>query len=191
MEVQLWKHNDDRKRGFTINIGVIPDGWVEVVHPEWIEKDPGLVRFPHMGPVHTRLGYLAGHTEDLWWTISRVRRLSLAAIFGRKDVAAEVTSEVRESLRQYGLPWLDRFRDVGDLIAWLGSRQEEWDAGFSPPTTHSRLWTLGVLHHLAGQPDAAREHFDKAIIQAARGEWRAPGEPGALARELRKRLLGT
>ena len=52
VEVQLGKYNDDRKRAFTINLGIIPEGWVELVHPECMEEDPGLGRFPHRGPVH-------------------------------------------------------------------------------------------------------------------------------------------
>lgn len=190
VEVQLSKRNDERRRAFTINIGVMADGWGELVHPELIEKDPGLAHFPHMGPVHTRLGRLAGRTEDLWWTIWRPRKLGLGAIFGRKEHSADVAGEVSELLGTYGLPWLDQFRSVDDLIAWLEAGQEAGEALLGPGSTYARLWTLGVLCHLGGKPDAAREYFDQAVALAESGDWTAPGEPGATARELRKRILG-
>lgn len=190
VHVQLHNQNDDLERGFTVNIGVIVDGWAEIVHAKWIRKDPGILNFPHMGPVHTRLGYLAGHENDLWWTVHKPGKFIFRAIFGRTDHGAEVVSEVNMLLRTYGVTWLDSFQDVNGLVEWLVHNPEACEKLLWPFSKYPKMWTLGVLFHLAGQPDAAREHFDKAIDISESSQWTAPGEPGAFARDLRKQIFG-
>jgi Domain of unknown function (DUF4304) len=129
---------------FTVNLGVMLPAVRDMEYASFSQR---FVPEYHC-EIRSRLGSLGNAGEDVWWDLDyHVARTGTAVV---------------DTMREIGIPFLDRFRNYENVLAAL-----EKD-GELPQGNAGRSALAGALIcHALDRPEEARKWFDRAIAYSA------------------------
>lgn len=169
IDVQRSQWNTHEKASFAINFGIFVPGVMALFGNSSDPPEPVV-------PASCIQGRAGMGGRDQWWDLRAEDTIPAAD--------DEIAAGMERSLREYVLPFLERFRSEGDVIDYLeaarGQKGLLW-----PPSDPIRLAYLAILYHLSGDPERCRAALTEAQAAAARSPASFRAELSALAQRLR------
>ncbi|MBN1819054.1 MAG: DUF4304 domain-containing protein [Sedimentisphaerales bacterium] len=150
IHLQQSKWNIADKNEFTLNVGIYVPGLISL----YLGRQSDMrINFKNCC-IHARIGMLSEDKLDKWWLIER------APV---EPISDETKGkEIQEAIKTLGMPFLQRFENRDDMLAFLLGESFKNDQ-IQPQSSVIRFAYAAIMLSLKGEYDRCQTVIDKAI----------------------------
>lgn len=152
VEFQVSKLSDPNELSFTINVGVLVDGFYEFLFNSPAPKK----KAADQGCLYTRAALLADAHAEQW------HKLDFDSFMGSPGIQ-EVEGDVAKDTLQTAVPFLSQFstpREVGEFLVGIA---DDRSSLISPRAASMRLAHAGILYRIGGDREKAESLLEAAV----------------------------